>query len=116
LDNRSDFGGCPIRAGNQLRGFTKFVTEHKTAYADPAMDARIVVEKPSSTCPEEIPSAMRVFLSCATRVASCQARFYYLSAPRRSGRAVEGGGLENRCGASHRGFKSLLLRQTMPLY
>ncbi len=29
----------------------------------------------------------------------------------RSGRAVECGGLENRCGATHRGFESLLLRQ-----
>ncbi len=31
--------------------------------------------------------------------------------PRRDGRAVDGGGLENRCGASHRGFESLSLRQ-----
>lgn len=28
----------------------------------------------------------------------------------RDGRVVEGGGLENRCGATHRGFESLSLR------
>jgi hypothetical protein len=31
----------------------------------------------------------------------------------RDGRVDEGGGLENRCGATHRGFESLSLRQQM---
>ena len=31
-------------------------------------------------------------------------------AARRDGRVDEGGGLENRCGATHRGFESLSLR------
>ena len=32
----------------------------------------------------------------------------------RGGRADEGGGLENRCGATHRGFESHSLRQSRP--
>jgi hypothetical protein len=36
-------------------------------------------------------------------------------AARRDGRVDYGGGLENRCGATHRGFESLSLRLTIEI-
>ena len=46
----------------------------------------------------------------ATRKALGYIPYFELGKNWMDGRVVEGGGLENRCGATHRGFESLSIR------